>query len=90
MSEHHEALLATAEAALTATLARRAKLVALRAQIATETANNEFAVVQARAKLKATKKYVKDLHAWLEAQARAQPHIDYNDLLQRYPHAPPE
>jgi uncharacterized protein YegL len=88
--ETHQAMLEAAEAALSAAHTRRAKLVALRAQIVTETANNELAMFEARAKLKATKKYIKEWDEWISSSMRANPGADYDQIVRSCPILPPQ
>ena len=88
--EQQQTYVANAEAVMNAALTRRTELVALRAEITIKTANNELSIVQARAKVKDAKKYVKDLHDWLDRQNRSWPNANVDDLIKQYPHAPPQ
>jgi hypothetical protein len=88
--ENPETVVDTLEAALLAALARRAKLAGVRARLVSETADNEFAIVEAKAKVKAVKKYLQERSKWLADRMRAQPNLEYSDLIATYPLAPPE
>jgi type IV secretory pathway VirD2 relaxase len=88
--ETPDAALEAQEAALIAALARRAKLVGMRARIASETADNEFTIVEAKAKVKALKKYLHERGKWVTDRMRAQPHLSYEALIEEYPLPSPE
>ena len=90
MTATPKALLAAAEAALAATHTRRAQLADLRSKLISETGKNELAMTEAKARLKAVKKYSKEWNDWVDRQMRTNPHISFEQHAAACPILPPE